>query len=181
MTMKTDVMEEAARIVAAGFAKQKGLALSVVGEDPITAALGWKNGTIPSGTQVFVGYILGKLNVSDGSFSVYAFTMDSIQYAYGSVLPKAAPAPGASDSVSILSYALDVAAAMTCDALVFVCPAGTLACEQVTFGSGARIVGLKWTDWQALALSAYKIFTGMLTISPKPDPATIMTFSIGKG
>lgn len=181
MAIKIDIVNEAAKIIEAGFARQKGLALSVVGEDPIVGALGWKNGTITSGTTIFLGFILGTYNASDSSFSAAAFTMDGVQYAYGALTSKAAVAPGASEIVNVYSYALAVAAAMNFDALVFVCLPGTLTQMQVNYGGGVRTVGIKWSEFLALPLSAYKIFTGVLTINPKPDPATILTFSMGKG
>lgn len=177
---RSNVLEEASRVLAAAFAKQKGLAVSVVGQDPLTAAVGWQNNLIPPGTQTFIGYLLGEDEPATGNFGVATFTMDGIQYAYGSILAKAAPAAGGTDSASVASYAFNVSAAVTWDALVFVVPAGAMAAMTVDWGKGARIVGLKWTDWQALALSAVKVFTAVVTISPKPVPAVISTFLITK-
>jgi hypothetical protein len=76
------------------------------------------------------------------------------------------PVVGGSRMEAIRSYALNVPTPTTLDVLVFIAAPGTLGAYAVDWGSGARIIGLKLTDFQALGFVATKVFIAQITVSP---------------
>lgn len=174
--LKMNLVEEAARIAEARFA---ALATSVVGYDPITGALTWKNNKLTAGASVLVGYLWGTYDSATGAFSVWVFESGGVQYACGSVLTSAAPAQGGSKTDSIKSYAPNFTSKTMLDALCFI-GTGTLSVFNQDYGSGARTIGLKWSDFQALSLIAVKAFEDMLEVSPWVAAAEITTFTATK-
>jgi hypothetical protein len=173
--MKIDILEEASQIVEAAF-----LQLGVQGFDPLTGAVTWRNNTLTQGASVIIGYVLGTYDSSTNTFKMAAFNVGSVQYVWGSAIAATAPAQGTANTLSILSYALNVSAQTTFDVLVFIAT-GTLGLATADYGKGSRTIGMKFTDFQALSMLGTKIYTAQLTVSPYALPAEVTGYSISKG
>lgn len=173
-----NVVQEAARIAAARFA---ALATSVYGYDPITGALTWKNNKLPAGTNYIAGYGFGTYDPATGSFALVGFTVDGVQYIWGSALLSPAPAQGSSKTESIPSYAVNISEAATFDVYCFIAASGTLGLYQADFGQGSRVIGWKWADFQKLGFVAAKVFEDVLTVNPYVGSAEITAFSVARG
>lgn len=174
-----NALEEAAAIVEAKFAEKAALQLGVEGFDPLTGAVTWKNNKLTPGASVLVGYVFGKYDEATKTFSIAVFTVDTVQYAWGSVIVATAPAQGATATPSVLSYALNLAAPTTFDVLVFIAT-GTLGAYAADYNKGARTIGLKLTDFQALGFVATKVFIAQITVSPYVLPVEVTGFTISK-
>jgi len=169
-----NIVDEATRIVEAAF-----LQLAVTGFDPLTGAVTWRNNKLPQGTSVLVGYLFGTYDAATNTFKIAGFTAGGVQYGWGSAIVATAPAEGTANTLSILSYALNVAAPTTFDVLVFVAQ-GTLGLYAADYKKGSRTIGLKITDFQALTMLATKVYTAQLTVSPALPTAEVVGFSISK-
>ncbi len=174
-------LDEAAAIVKAKFAEIARLAaLAVSGQDPLTGVLNWKNNSIPASTPVLKGFLFGVHNPDTNSFAVAVFTSGGVQYAWGVAVQANVPAPGSSEDVPLPTYALNFGVASTFDVLAFIANAGTLAVGSIDWGSGSRIIGLKWTDFAALTRLANKVFTQVVTVNPKAASVEINTLNVSK-
>lgn len=172
-----NAVEEAARIAEARFA---ALATSVMAFDPIIGDLTWKNNTITPGQEVLVGYGFGTYDPAAESFTFTAYIKDGVPYICGSAVLSPAPAQGSSKTENISSYAPYTAKPVTFDVLCFIA-SGTLGLLSQDFTSGARIIGLKWEDFQNLSLIADKIFEDVLAVAPAPAaPTEISAFAVRK-
>lgn len=180
------VLQQAARIAEARFARPGGLAvpralnIDVEANDPITGSLSWNSGDIPQGTALKLGYIFGYLEGE--SFYVYVFSMDGVQYVWGSRLEITAPSPQTSRTDSPKSYALGFDEPTTVDAMCFI-GRGILGVYNADLTAGSRVIGLNWSQFSALTLDAIKVFQNVMTVHPEtvPPPAAEITgFTITK-
>jgi hypothetical protein len=178
MTMKHDILAEATRILAVSF----GSPVALEGGDPLKGTLNWLNHKRTQGEDVFVGYVLGTYNPTTEIFNCAGFTVDGVDFVWGSVAISQAPAQEASKSDIITSYALNVHEPTTFDVFTFIATsAGALNGYGVDWGSGNRFIGLKWADFQALSRLAIEVYQDVITVSPQAPYAKINSLSVVKG
>jgi len=171
-----------AEAVLQGF-ELPGLQLEVNGFDPVTGTVTLKNNNLSKGTYAFFGYIFGEYDASTETFTVAAFQVDSVVYAWGIWGAWSVPDPGGSESWDLPTYALNVASETTFDVLAFI---GTsdfpMQGYNADFGYGSREIGIKFDD-----LSTYfenylyhaTVYLDQLTVEPYTAlPAEVTDFSI---
>ena len=174
-----NIVEEAASIIEAAFAEKRALAISANPGDPLNGSISYKNNKLTPGASVLVGYIMGSYDPASGTFNAVGFTQDGVQYVWGSAMNDSAPAQGQSASRSVATYALNPSQTTTFDVLVFI-GTGQLGAISADYGSGARTIGLKWSDFQALTVLASKPYQAQVTVTPAVAAVEITAFTLAK-
>jgi len=171
------------KISLEGFGAAKVIgATSVDAFDPLKGVVTFKNNKLTQGVWVNVGFVFGIYDETEKTIELVSFTADSTTYIWGSYVRPSAPAKGSSKDSDVYTYALNPSAVTTYDVLVFVGPDTTMTRYYADYGSGSRIIGIKWADLQPYLDTVYdtEIYLDVVTVTPWAPNAEITDFTIEK-